>query len=188
MSSDGWRFKDRRSVVVTICVIVSLLAAFSWAEYEMKKNALEEATSEVRFALDNVVTVMDQRFLYAEKLCKVIDEPDLTREVDASIAFYRSDSRNPSVMGRAYNNLDVALARLQRSVFQSPRYLEYQPYFEKLSDIEAELGKPVSDYETKARVYNATITQRGWGRRLAEKRRLVPMAFLSVSSALENRP
>ncbi|MCH3908123.1 MAG: hypothetical protein LKE39_08450 [Sphaerochaeta sp.] len=188
MSPDGWKFKDRKSVVVTIVVIVALLSALTWAEYEMRKNAVEKTHREASAAWDQLGSEMDERFTWAENLCRVVDDTARTGDALAAISLYRSDPRTPLVVSKAYNQLDAALTQMQKALFGTDHYREFQPYFEKLGEIETELDTLVADYQGKAEAYNRTITGRGFAPRIAAQRNLTPLELLSVNAALANRP
>jgi len=188
LSVDGWKFKDRKSAVVSISLVIVLLVAFTLAEYEMKRDHLDRVTQDANTALEEVSTLMDQRFSYAELLVGVVDRPAITQDVTASIALYHSSAKNPLLMSQAYNQLDAALGVLQKTLFDEPVYLSCQPYYEKLVSLEDKLHDPVALFDAKASLFNSLIEGKGFTARLVAKRSLVPLPLFDVASALENRP
>ena len=186
LSSRKPYFPNRRSAVISIAVVISLLAFAVLAIDRNNVNRLNRYEQQALLAQEEVRALIEDRFLYAEALVKVLDSAEQAKSLMEAIRLFDKES-SVEELSLAYRRLDGELALLQPSLFRKSEYPVYQSYFEQLYAIERELVGSVSVYHEKAAYYNAQ--KHGFPALLVARRLgMEDLAFLTLGTALKGRP
>ncbi|MFA6845902.1 MAG: hypothetical protein WCR02_09260 [Sphaerochaetaceae bacterium] len=183
--SDGWKFKNVKSAMVTIGIIILLLVTFAGVSYSTEKKTMARNREKARESLSKLVVCMDDRFLFSLKLSTLVDDASLTRDIDKALAQY--DKNDIKKASASYIALDKALLPLQKAVFPRSDYARLQPYFERLSSIEDELEPLVQQYNAYASHFNTDLIS-FMGKRIAAREGWVSLDLYGLSSVLASRP
>ncbi len=176
-------FKDRRSAVISITVVVFLLVL---AVLGIDSNNVRRLSGYQRKAFlsrEMVELHLSERFRYAATLSTLLEERDSLQRVVS--AFETADTIERQ--SELYRELEMELALLQKELYIDPSYNRYAPYFEKMYEIEKQLVDSIAEYNLQADYFNRQI--HAFPANLVAKRiNLVELPSYTVSSALKSRP
>ena len=186
LSSRKPYFPNRRSAVISIAVVISLLAFAVLAIDRNNVNRLNRYEQQALLAQEEVRALIEDRFLYAEALVKVLDSAEQAKSLMEAIRLFDKES-SVEELSLAYRRLDGELAILQPSLFRKSEYPVYQSYFEQLYAIEQELVAAAALYHEKAAYYNAQ--KHGFPALLVARRlEMEDLGLLTLGTALKGRP
>ncbi len=186
LSSKKPYFKDRRSAVISIAVVVFLLTlailAIDQNNVRRLGGYLQQA-QQLRRAVDDHV---EKRFSTLENLLVLVDHSLLRNELSSIIdEFYRID--DVVSISTLYVRMDRLLSDLQRELFAKPTYNVYAPYFEYMYQVEQKLADSVALYNNQAEFYNRQIE--GFPALIVAKRlSLERLPLFTMAQALSSRP
>ncbi|MGE4463755.1 hypothetical protein, partial [Sphaerochaeta sp.] len=112
MSSRKPYFPNRRSAVISIAVVISLLAFAVLAIDRNNVNRLNRYEQQALLAQEEVRALIEDRFLYAEALVKVLDSAEQAKSLMEAIRLFDKES-SVEELSLAYRRLDGELAILQ---------------------------------------------------------------------------
>ncbi|MGE4454558.1 MAG: LemA family protein [Sphaerochaeta sp.] len=186
MSAKKPYFKDRRSAVISTMVVVFLLVLGLLAIDSNNVRRLGGYQAKVDQLQKTVESQMEARFAYAASLASLLDDEQQAREVIAiTDAFEEAGSIERQ--SELYRLLDDELAMLQRTLFADPAYVQYAPYFEKMYEVEQQLGVSIASYNEGVEFYNRQI-QAFPANLVAKRRNFDLLGFYTIASALQGRP
>ncbi|MDN5333235.1 MAG: hypothetical protein PWP59_497 [Sphaerochaeta sp.] len=176
-------FKDRRSAVISIAVVVFLLILAVLGIDNNNVRRLNEYQKQASLSRATVESQISERFRYAATLASLLEERDSLQRVLS--AFENADTVERQ--SELYRELEKELAVLQKELYADPAYNLYSPYFEKMYEIERQLIESIADYNLQADFFNRQI--KAFPANLVAKRlALVELSSYAVSSALKSRP
>ncbi len=186
LSSKKPYFPNRRSAVISIAVVISLLAFAVLAIDRNNVNRLTKYEKQAILAQEEVRVLMEDRFLYAEALVNVLGNAEQAKPVSDAIRLFDKEG-SVDDLGTSYRRLDEELSILQPSLFRLSEYPLYQSYFEQLYAIEQELVAAVAQYHEKATYYN--VQKHGFPALLVARRlEMEDLELLNLGTALKGRP
>lgn len=176
-------FKDRRSAVISIAVVVFLLILAVLGIDNNNVRRLNGYQKQASLSRATVESQISERFRYAATLASLLEERDSLQRVLS--AFENADTVERQ--SELYRELEMELAVLQKELYADPAYNLYSPYFEKMYEIERQLIESIADYNLQADFFNRQI--KAFPANLVAKRlALVELSSYAVSSALKSRP
>lgn len=176
-------FKDRRSAVISIAVVVFLLVLAVLGIDSNNVRRLGGYERQASLSREKVETQISERFQYAATLASLIEDQNTLQDVVT--AYETADTVEKQ--SELYRELEDVLAVLQKELYAHPSYNLYGPYFEKMYEIEGQLVDSIAEYNLHADYFNRQI--KAFPANLVAKRNdLVELPFYTVSSALKSRP
>lgn len=186
LSSKKPYFPNRRSAVISIAVVISLLAFAVLAIDRNNVNRLTRYESQAVLADKQVRTLIEERFLYTDALVKLVNDDVQTDLISESLRLFNKDA-GMDRLGSAYRKLDQELSTLQPSLFTISQYNQFLAYFEELYAIERKLADAAAEYNARAEYFNAQ--KRAFPALLVARRlEMEDLVLLNIATALKGRP
>lgn len=186
MSSKKPYFPNRRSAVISIAVVISLLAFAVLAIDRNNVNRLNRYESQAFLAEEEVRNLIGERFFYAEALVKLINDDVQTDLISETLRLFNKDG-GMDRLGSAYRKLDQELSTLQPNLFTLSQYSQFLAYFEELYAIEQKLAEAAAEYNARAEYFNAQ--KRAFPALLVARRlEMEDLVLLNLATALKGRP
>lgn len=181
MSSDGWAFKDRKSMAVTLLVIAILLVCMYFAYKANRQSLLTSRLKRAQAVEEEMVGLMDRRFSLAAELSTKVSDLVLTKDVDQALRDWQV-ATSPEARCIAYRRLDEALSPLERALVGLPLFEEVSPLFGQMAAMEDELTEKLALWQEAARDYERRLSKGDakWG--------FIPLGVYDFGPALATRP
>lgn len=176
-------FKDRRSAVISIAVVVFLLVLAVLGIDSNNVRRLGGYQRQASLSRETVETQISDRFRYAATLASLLEDQRPLQMVVS--AFETADTVERQ--SELYRELEDVLAVLQKELYADPSYNIYGPYFEKMYEIERQLVDSIAEYNLHADYFNKQIMAFP-ANLVAKRNNLVELPLYAVSSALKSRP
>ncbi|WP_319755434.1 hypothetical protein [uncultured Sphaerochaeta sp.] len=183
MSNKKPYFKDRRSAVISIAVVVFLLVLAILGIDSNNVRRLEGYQRQASLSRERVETQISERFRYAATLASLLEDSNTLQKVVSAFETAHTVERQSDL----YREMEDVLAVLQKKLYADPSYNTYGPYFEKMYEIEGQLVDSIAEYNLHADYFNRQI--KAFPANLVAKRiNLMELPLYTVSSALKSRP
>ncbi len=186
---------DHRTVFVSVAVILVFVLLGTFIMNKMNSNTLLQRQQRVLDARSQVDASIAQRFSLAQELVPNVEQidPSGAQALSDAIALYEADVASVENVSDAYNELETALKRVQRSLVGNQPYQQTQQGMQavrllnRISDSEAVLVDEMAVYEDAA-TRLASMSKSFPMNISARKLEIPSYPLFSVRKALQVRP
>jgi len=180
-------FKDTKSALITIAVIIVLVAFALFAIDHNNVTRLTRTQEKAAGYQEAAFALIEARVDLAATMAQILGEEGQAEDLLHPIVRKWKRVEDVQAASSIYLELDEALAQVQKHLYGQDIYLRLAPYFEEIYDIERALTAQVEEYNSQADLYNAIRSS--FPATLAARRLgMGALARFSIASALKGRP
>ena len=180
-------FKDTKSAVISITVIIVLVAFGLFAIDHNNVTRLTRTQEKAVGYQEAAFALIEARVDLARAMAQILGEKGREEDLLHSIVRRWEGVGDVQTASRIYLELEEALAQVQKHLYGQDIYLRLAPYFEEIYQIERALTVQVEEYNDHVDLYNAIRSS--FPATLAARRLgMGPLVRFSIASALKGRP